>query len=487
MAKIPQTVLDRCPLIQGLELLGQGKVRQTYALPGHPDKLLVVATKRISAFDFVLDGLIEDKGACLTAVNYYWSQLLKGAFETDVIACGAGIDEYLPERLRNDPYLQMVATVVKKYESPDVEDVFRFMLLGSSVSKYEKTGKVCGHVLPPGLKKGDFFPIGGIYTPTTKAKTGHDENLDADKVAALLGFEHERRVLQIAHFMKAHLAERGLILADGKMEMFGNILIDEKGTSDSCRVFLKAAYDAARKKGKLADPLDKEYVRNWCRSVGIDPDKLDPEKPEDIQFVHSKKVPADVQNMTTQIYRFFAWKLFGMKLEQFQSQEMGIKVDIPTPTIDIVVGSESDKPQLEAGLRFITLGRPAKHRVITSSCHRNPDFVHDYARDCNADVVIAGAGEAAALPGVLKGWLCHFGKPHIPVIGVAFKGKDWKADMAARLSIENLPGQPVEMDKNGCAYFGPEGFESACISAVADEFLPKDMEKKPVQVGDFVG
>ena len=94
--------------------------------------------------------------------------------------------------------------------------------------------------------------------------------------------------------------------------------------------------------------------------------------------------------------------------------------------------------------------------------------------------------EAAALPGIIKSWLCYFGKSHIPVIGVAFKGKDWKADMAARLSIENLPGQPVEMDENGNAYFGPEGFEKACISAVNDEFLPKAIEVKPVKSGDWV-
>ena len=299
MANIPQSVLDQCPPIPGLVMLGEGKVRQSYELPGHPDKLLVVATNRISAYDFVLDGWILYKGACLTAVNYYWTMFLKSMFETDLIACGANIDQYLPEALRGNPERQMVATVVKKYQSPEVEDVFRFLSLGSIAGKSEK----CGHRLPPGLKNGDPFPMGGIYTPTNKAMKGHDEDMDVDVVATLLGFKHERIVLQIANAMKIHAAERGLILGDGKLEMYNNILIDEKGTSDSCRFFLASAYEAARKKGKLCDPLDKEYVRNWCRSVGINPKDLDPEDQASIDFVHSKIMPDDVRKMTTLIYR----------------------------------------------------------------------------------------------------------------------------------------------------------------------------------------
>jgi len=483
MAKIPQAVLDMCPSIKGLVMLGQGKVRQTYALPDHPDKLLVVATNRISAFDFVLYAWILFKGASLTATNFYWSRFLSSMFKTDVIACGAGIDEYLPEHLRGNPELQMVATVVKKYRSPDVEDVFRFLYLGSVVGKSE----ICGQRLPAGMKKGDFFPIGGIYTPTTKAQTGHDKDLLVDQVANMLGFAHERQVLQIANMMRSHAEERGLILGDGKMEMCGDVLIDEKGTSDSCRFFLKSAYEAARRKGKLADPLDKEYVRNWLRSIGISPDKFDPENSEHVAHVHSQVMPEDVQQMTTRIYRFFAWKLFGMKLEQFQSQEMGIKVDTPTPTVEIVIGSKNDSPQLEKGLYFLNTGRHAKNRVSVLSCHRNPEDIHRFAmKGCEADVVIAGAGEAAALPGIIKSWLCHYGKSHIPVIGVAFRGKNWKADMAARLSIENLPGQPVEMDSDGNAYFGPEGFEKACVSAMNDEFLPRTIEVKPAEIGTWV-
>lgn len=487
MAKIPQAVLDRCPVVKGLDLLGQGKVRQTYALPGHEDKLLVVATNRVSAFDFVLNALIPFKGASLTATNLYWSRFLSNMFKTDVIACGSGIDEYLPEHLQGNPELQMVATVVKKYQSPDVEDVFRFLYLGSVVGKDE----ICGQKLPMGMNKGDFFPIGGIYTPTTKAKEGHDQNVGVDEVARTLGFSHERRVLQIANMMRSHAEECGLILGDGKMEMCGDVLIDEKGTSDSCRFFLKSAYEAARRKGKLADPLDKEYVRNWLRSIGITPDKYDPENPEQVTYVHSQIMPENVQEMTTRIYRFFDWKLLGMKLERFQREKMGIAVEDRKPTVEIVIGSESDRPQLEAGLAFLSSvgASRARYRVSVMSCHRNPGALLDFVYDRTADVVIAGAGEAAALPGVLKGLLCNYeqGRQTIPVIGVAFKGKNEKADMAARLSIENLPGQPVEMDKNGNAYFGPEGFEKACVSAVADEFLPKTMEIKPVKIGEWIG
>ena len=118
------------------------------------------------------------------------------------------------------------------------------------------------------------------------------------------------------------------------------------------------------------------------------------------------------------------------------------------------------------------------------SCHRNHGELETYLKGKNLpDVFIAGAGEAAALAGITKSILCEAGRSDIPVIGVAFRGKDWKADMAARLSIENLPGQPVEMDKDGNAYFGPEGFVKACESAVNDEFLPKTIDKKDVKFG----
>ena len=478
MAKIPQSILDLCPPIPDLPMIGEGKVRQSYALPGHPDKLLVKATKRVSAYDFVLPALIDFKDECLTAVNFYWSMFLANMFETDVIACGAAIDLYLPEALQGNPELQKVATVVWKYQSPDVEDVFRFLSLGSVAGKTVK----CGHRLPPGLKDGDPFPMGGIYTPTNKAKDDHDADMDVNEVVALLGFEHERIVLQIANAMRIRMAERGLILGDGKLEMYKNIIIDEKGTSDSCRVFLASAYVAARKKGKLCSPLDKEHVRNWCRSVGISPKELSPKNPEHVAIAHSKVMPGDVRQMTTLIYRFYVWKLFGMKLEWYQREAMGIEVMGRKPTVEILLGSESDRPQIEGGIQRVS--GLCRNRDIVVSCHRNHGELETYLKGKELpDVFIAGAGEAAALPGITKSILCEAGQAHIPVIGVAFRGKNWKADMAARLSIENLPGQPVEMDQDGNAYFGPEGFVAACESAVNDEFLPKTIEKKEMKFG----
>ena len=282
-----------------------------------------------------------------------------------------------------------------------------------------------------------------------------------------------------------------MILGDGKLEMCKNIIIDEKGTPDACRVFLASAYESARKKGKLCDPLDKEYVRNWCRSVGINPKDLDPEDPAAIEFVHSKVMPDNVRQMTTMIYRFFAWKLFGMKLERFQNEQMGIDVEDRKMTVEIVVGSESDLPQLKAGLLRLEHGLSnVRFRVSVFSCHRNqkdeelPAFVRNHLT--KADVVIAAAGKAAQLPADIKVKLCLADHPEIPVIGVALKGKTFEDDRDAVGSIKGLPGQPVEMDPNGEPYFGPEGFEKACMSAVDDEFLPKPIETKPAKIGEWV-
>ena len=173
-----------------------------------------------------------------------------------------------------------------------------------------------------------------------------------------------------------------------------------------------------------------------------------------------------------------------MKLERYQREVMGIKVEDRKPVVEMLMGSESDRPQIEEGIARIS-GR-CNNRDIVVSCHRNHGDLETYLRGKKLpDVFIAGAGEAAALAGVTKGILCEAGQSHIPVIGVAFRGKNWKADMAARLSIENLPGQPVEMDRDGNAYFGPEGFVMACESAVSDEFLPRTIDKKDVKFGEW--
>lgn len=489
MAKIPKAVLDRCPSLSGLRLRGQGKVRDSYDfdIAIHALKMLVVASDRCSIFDFVLNTLVPQKGEVLTALNYFWvAKVIQNLCETDMIACGAVVDQYLPKHLRGNPELQKRATVVRLLPAPEVEDIVRLVLTGSGLQSYQKDGMVCGHKLPAGLNDGSLLPY-PIYTPTTKAVEGHDVHITADSVVAKYGFQRERLAIQVASVIANYAAARGIRLADTKFEFSGNILADEKGTPDSSRFVDEVAWRKASAQGKFPPSLDKQYVREWGKKLGID--KRDPEDPADMAWVHYQEVPAEVVEMTTRIYRYIFWRLTGMKLERFQREEMGIAVENRKPKVEIVVGSESDLPQLEAGYRFLySIGESrAKYRVSVISCHRNPQALLDFVQGTEADLIIAGAGEAAALPGIIKSQVCVRSRGNIPVIGVALKGKNEKADMAARLSIENLPGQPVEMDEKGNAYFGPEGFEKACHSAVNDEFLPKKMEAKPVKIGEWIG
>lgn len=482
MAKIPKQVSDKIGLLSGLFLRGVGKVRDSYDLPNN--KMLVIASDRCSIFDFVLNTLIPFKGQVLTALNYFWvTEVIKQVCENDMVACGADVDQYLPSEHRGNPDLQSRSTVVNIFSAPEVEDIVRLVLTGSGLQSYLKNGMVCGHKLPEGLKDGSLLPY-PIYTPTTKAVEGHDLHITADSVVEKVGFRRERLALQIACLIAEYAARRGIRLADTKFEFSGYVLVDEKGTPDSSRFVDEKAWRKASAAGKFPASLDKQYVREWGKKLGID--KRDPEKPEDVDWVHAQVVPDDVIEMTSCIYRYIFWRLTGMKLEKFQREKMGINVRDRIPRIDMVFGSKSDLPQTDKGMRFLKVGINAPVRQSIISCHRNPKELDTFAATCDADIVFAGAGEAAALPGVLKALLCKYGKGHIPVIGVAFKGKDWKADLAARLSIENLPGQPVELDENGNAYFGPEGFEAACIAAINNEFLPKMNEAKPAELGAWM-
>ena len=485
MTKIPQAVLDRQRVLEGLVPRHHGKVRDSYELPGHPDLMLVVASDRCSIFDFVLPTFIDFKGEILNALNHFWTTtVLKDICETDFVACGVGIDEYLPEHLQGNVDLQKRATVVKIMPAPEVEDIIRIHLTGSGWSSYLETGAVCGHRLPKGLKNGSKLPY-PIYTPTTKAEEGHDVHLDVDDVVARFGSLRERRAIQCALAIAEFAASCGVILADTKFEMSvdagGNlVLVDEKGTPDSSRYWGKSAWEKAMREGKLPPPFDKQLVRDWGKTHGID--KRQPENPEDVAFVHSLEVPDDVRQMTTRIYRYIFWLLTGMKIETYQRCRMGIAVPDWRPRVEILLGSRSDLPQIIQGIYFLKASG-ADVRVTVISCHRNVGELPEFVRSelTKADIAIAGAGMAAALPGVVKSLLCLYDRPDIPVIGVAFKGLTEEDNDAAMLSIECLPGQPVELDQNGHAYWGPDGFTAACHAAIKDEFLPKTIARKPVE------
>jgi phosphoribosylaminoimidazole-succinocarboxamide synthase len=492
-AHIPKSILEKNPPLAGLILRNRGKVRDSYDLPGHPDKMLVVASDRLSIFDFVMPGEIPEKGPILTALNHYWRvNVLNAICTTDFVACGAEIDAYLPESLRNNSELQKRATVVNIVSEPQIEGIVRFFLTGSGLEIYRETGgEVCGNRLPPGLVNGSQLAY-PIYTPTTKAKTGHDKPLHVDEVAKAHGADHERLALQVAQSGFSFLNKRGILLPDTKLE-FGRdsegrlILCDEALTPDSSRFWEIIAWAIAHKKGALPPSLDKQFVRNWGKTAFVECDeagrKRDPENEADLAFVDSLEVPADIIEMTRRLYRYIFWRITGMKLEIYQDLHMGISLaETPKLKIHVLVGSESDLPQTKMGFASL-LGTADVSRSV-ASCHRNiMELITFIENDLSntADIIIAGAGMAAALPGMVKSILCAKGASKIPVIGVAFESEEHADNYAAILSIERLPGQPVELDPNGKAYFGAEGFLAACQSAVSDEFLPKAVAKKPAK------
>jgi phosphoribosylaminoimidazole-succinocarboxamide synthase len=479
MAHIPITILEQDPPLSGLTLENQGKVRDTHSLSGRNDLMLVRATKRVSAFDFVLPALILLKGEILTAMNHFWvTQVLGSFFKTDLVACGAEIDAFLEERYRGNVDLQKSGTIVKRFTSPKKEDIIRFALTGSALKDYLRTGEVCGHRLSPGLIDGNMLPT-PLYTPSTKAAVGHDMNISVYDIIAEYGPKQEHWLLMMAGMMHQYARSKGILLADMKVETYEDILIDEKGTPDCCRFWDIIAWEKAQAKRKLPPSLDKQFVREECKRLGID--KLDPKNSADLAIVDKLTFDEHVCHMTTRIYRYIFWRLTGMQIEVYQHAKMGIDVRARRPKIEILLGSESDLPQIEDGLSY--LRNNADFRVHVISCHRNPDLLRQFAenRQDGADLVIAGAGKSAQLPGVLKSWLCYYKRPEIPVVGVAFESKSEQADRAAIDAIEELPSQPVELDPAGHAYFGSKGFYDACVAAVEHEFLPKAFEPKPAK------
>ncbi|MEN9558124.1 MAG: hypothetical protein RL141_493 [Candidatus Parcubacteria bacterium] len=477
MPSIPASV-NTAP-IEGLQRLYQGKVRDTYELPDHPGYLLVVASDRLSIFDFVLPAAVPQKGSVLTALNHFWrTQVIKDAFPHDFVAAGAEIDEYLPEALHGDASLQARATVVEKLTMLPVEAIARGYLTGSGWNQYGNDQRICGQYLPSGLLDGSALPY-PLFTPTTKAEEGHDEAISADSVVEEFGIGIERNTLGLYTLAATFAASRGIILADTKLE-FGRTndgvlcLGDEVFTPDSSRFWDLGEWQKVRGGGKSPNPFDKQLVRNWGKEIGIH--RLDPKIPEDVAWVHGQTVPEDLLARTTRLYRYIFWRLTGNKLEDYQQEEMDINTNPLPVRIEVISGSRSDEDQMGKGLsdlrRHVQEGRAADVHRHVISCYQNPDTLAQYARNVpdNA-IIIAGAGLVAALPGMLKALLVAAGKGHIPVLGVAFEGSTPEETLAAELSIKCLPGNLVLKDIDGKVYVGPAGFRAACNAAVEDEFL----------------
>ena len=248
--------------------VGSGKVRDIFELDD--ERLLLVASDRISTFDVVLPTEIPDKGRVLTGLSGFWFARSAAIVPNHLLA------------LRSDGR----STEARRLEMLPIECVVRGYLAGSGWKDYQATGEVCGHRLPPGLRESDRLPE-PIFTPATKAKEGHDENIDRDRAAELVGAELlaevERVALELYGFAAAYAADRGILIADTKFE-FGLdsegslVLADEALTPDSSRFWPADDYVP----GQPQPSFDKQYVRDWCEAVGWDKAPPAPALPDDV-------------------------------------------------------------------------------------------------------------------------------------------------------------------------------------------------------------
>ncbi len=262
-----------------LKFFRKGKVRETYELD---DNLLMVSTDRLSAFDVVFDDGIPYKGAVLNSISIFWflqtKEIIKNHFITNAV----------PENLPK--YLEKRTMIIERAQPIEIECIVRGYLAGSAWNDYSETGKVSGIELPKGLKKGDELSH-PIFTPSTKAQIGHDENITEAEACELISHDVisslKEKSIQLYNFGKYHAKKCGLVLADSKFEfgfIKGNnevnkqiILIDELFTPDSSRYWLKEKYDQG-----ILESFDKQYVRDYLEGIKWNKDPPPPKLPKEI-------------------------------------------------------------------------------------------------------------------------------------------------------------------------------------------------------------
>jgi phosphoribosylaminoimidazole-succinocarboxamide synthase len=270
-----------------LTLHARGKVRDLYSLNG---QLLFVATDRISAFDYVLATGIPEKGRVLTQLSLFWFDFLKDVVKNHLVT--ASVDQYPAPLKKYADDLRGRSMLVTKAQMIDIECVARGYLSGSGWKEYQKTGEVCGIKLPAGLKESDKLPE-PIFTPATKALTGHDENISIEEMAKRTGKELAEKLrdltLKIYKTAADYAAGRGIIIADTKFEFGqtsqGLILADEVLTPDSSRFWPADKYQP----GKAQESFDKQFVRDYLEAIKWNKQPPAPSLPEDVARKTSEK------------------------------------------------------------------------------------------------------------------------------------------------------------------------------------------------------
>ncbi len=286
--------------LDGIERFSQGKVRDVYRIDG---RLLIVATDRISAFDCVLPTGIPDKGRVLTQISVFWVDFLRGVTPTHLLS--ASVDEYPAELKPFRNQLEGRSMLVKRAEMVPIECVARGYLAGSGWKEYRMNGMVCGIPLPKGLRESDRLRE-PIFTPATKARAGHDENISFERMTSIVGSDVSKRLrdftLEIYTKAARYAESRGIIIADTKFEFgfIGGTLVlgDEVLTPDSSRFWPQDEYQP----GRAQNSYDKQFVRDYLESIHW---KKQPPAPA---------LPADVARKTSEKYREAYRRLTGKNL-----------------------------------------------------------------------------------------------------------------------------------------------------------------------------
>jgi phosphoribosylaminoimidazole-succinocarboxamide synthase len=429
--------------IRSLPLIGRGKVRDLYAVGD--DKLLMIASDRLSAFDVVMSEPIPEKGVILNRMSEFWFAKLAHIVPNHL----TGID---PETVVTEAEVEQVrgrAVVAKRLKPLLVEAVVRGYLIGGGWKDYQATGSVCGIALPKGLSMASRLPE-PIFTPAHKAEVGqHDENISFEEVVKLIGEKHANEIRRISLALyneaAAYALEQGIIVADTKFE-FG---LDDKGvihlmdevlTADSSRYWPADGYA----EGISPPSFDKQFVRDYLET--LDWDKTAP----------APELPARVIAQTADKYREALYRIAGVRM----------------PVVGVVMGSQSDWEVMRHAVEILDrFGIPHEARVV--SAHRMPDALYGYAESAHARgfrAIIAGAGGAAHLPGMLAS------KTTVPVFGVPVPSKYLRGEDSLYSIVQMPKGIPVATFAIGEAGAANAALHVIATLATQDDVLRERLE-----------
>ena len=429
--------------IRSLPLIGRGKVRDLYAVGD--DKLLMIASDRLSAFDVVMSEPIPEKGVILNRMSEFWFAKLAHIVPNHL----TGID---PETVVTEAEVEQVrgrAVVAKRLTPLPVEAVVRGYLIGGGWRDYQATGSVCGIALPKGLSMASRLPE-PIFTPAHKAEVGqHDENISFEEVVKLIGEKHANEIRRISLALyneaAAYALEQGIIVADTKFE-FG---LDDKGvihlmdevlTADSSRYWPADGYA----EGISPPSFDKQFVRDYLET--LDWDKTAP----------APELPARVIAQTADKYREALYRIAGVRM----------------PVVGVVMGSQSDWEVMRHAVEILDrFGIPHEARVV--SAHRMPDALYGYAESAHARgfrAIVAGAGGAAHLPGMLAS------KTTVPVFGVPVPSKYLRGEDSLYSIVQMPKGIPVATFAIGEAGAANAALHVIATLATQDDVLRERLE-----------